>query len=448
MPKLMQFDNDAIGVHRHVGMRLWVSLLTLSAFGPYVIGHIDTGQLLGCISALGILIFGWPFMLRRNGAPLLPLAIIWSGLYVIILLATIWPPSNLGGYTQLPILNALGAYALPLALLLTTWFWTLIMEVRDLIVTISKSIVACMTCNAALSVCELATRRVNGFYVINALWSVPNAPGSAAAVGLRASENGRYIGIFYQPAIAGTLYGIALFCSLFLIQTQPRSSGRRLALCASTLCLGGIITVSKVFLLGALPIAGLLILQDRNRRRPTLAWLVAFGLALWILGIANILPSWNNGTALLEGFVSPQGSVIRTFTAGRYGSGSTLGTLSNNVLHLSPWIGFGAGGLNVAYDSMWTETLAVSGLFGVVILGFAMILLFTKWMRLNMFLPEPDWRLAGATLTLALGGSLGIPTFTGQRVSTILWLVLGVLLITGSSSVKEYRDCILPAPVD
>ncbi len=418
-------------------VRIWAIVTTIAAFGPYVIGHIDTGQLAASASALFILVFGVPQLLgSRHARPGL-VVVPWVWLYAVIIVATIWTP-YLGGYTQFPLINEFGTYALPLELILVVWYWTLIVPVSELLDIIARSIVIAMTCNALISIYQLVTSNVTILSVVQKYWSIPDASTSASGtVGALASENGRYVGIFYQPAIAGVAYGIALFCLIFLVQTHP---GRRqiwLMLSACALCAGGIVSVSKVFLIGALPLALVLIVQDRSRKR-LLGVLAAFTGVLIILGINNVLPAWGNGSVMLQHLLKPSGSLIATYTAGRFGSTATSTVLNESWLSLSPWDGFGAGGIATQYDSMWTETLAVSGLIGTAFLAVEFIALFGRWLGSRDAWPQPQWRLTGATLVLALAGSFGVPTLTGQRISTMLWLILGFLIVPGTLSALNY----------
>ncbi len=99
-----------------------------------------------------------------------------------------------------------------------------------------------------------------------------------------------------------------------------------------------------------------------------------------------------------------------------------------DILRSSPWCGFGAGGLARAYDSLWVETLAISGVLGAVMMALVLVVLACRWLHLRSVLGRPEWRLAGATLALAAGASLGLPSLTANRACTMLWLILGVLV--------------------
>ena len=420
-------------------VRIWVSLMTFAAFGPYVIGHVDTGQLVSTISALFVLVAGGPRLLASRHARPGILILPWMWLYLVMLIATIWTP-YLDGYTQFPLIHELGSYALPLEIILVVWFWTLLLPVSELLDLVARTIVIAMTVNALISMYQLVSSSVRIVSFVQNYWSLPDASTSTAGtVGALASENGRYVGIFYQPAIAGVAYGIALFCLIFLVQTHPARRQSWLLLSACALCVGGIVSVSKIFLLGALPLALVLITRDQSRKR-LLGVLAAFTGVMIILGINNVLPAWSNGSVMLQHLLRPTGSLVATYTAGRFGSSATSTVLNESWLRLSPWDGFGAGGIATQYDSLWTETMAVSGLVGAALLVIEFVALAARWLRSRLAWPKPQWRLTGATLALAFLGSFGVPTLTGQRISMLLWLILGFLIVPGIPGTLDFRS--------
>ena len=130
---------------------------------------------------------------------------------------------------------------------------------------------------------------------------------------------------------------------------------------------------------------------------------------------------------MLAGLMHPAERFLAKYTADRYGTGGTLGPVVSDVLHSSPWYGFGAGGLGVAYDSLWVEVLVLSGVTGVVVTASVMVMLGYRWLVLCGTLAAPESALTGAVLELAIGASFGLPSLTANRASTLLWLILGML---------------------
>ena len=105
-----------------------------------------------------------------------------------------------------------------------------------------------------------------------------------------AASDGRYTGIFNQPAEAGIAYGVALLLLTWLARTREWKPFP--VTCAAALVItGGVLTVSKVFLLCAAPVAGLTVLRGRARIR--VAVTAGAGAAgLWLAGTAGMLPAW------------------------------------------------------------------------------------------------------------------------------------------------------------
>ena len=334
-------------------------------------------------------------------------------------------------------------FLLPAALIIVTWYWTLTVPASDLIVLMARLLIGGMAVNGVIAVAQLASGNVVVLGFLPRFWSASQA----GSVAVNAAENFRYTGIFDQPAQAGLAYGLALLCVIFLVQRGSRRPVL-LAVCAAAVITGGVLALSKVFLLGALPVAVLTVLRGRYRVRVFLAATFAAA-GFWLLGRAGVLPSWQ-AAASLEHLADP---AVTHLTGARYGTGGTLGPGVADVMHASPWYGFGGGGLGIPYDSLWLEALVLAGIAGVILVAALLGVLAWRWAALHGTLTRPEWLLAGASLALAAGGSLGIPSLTTDRAMTLLWLILGLLVCAGQpggiaqpSSPKEHGT--LPAERD
>jgi hypothetical protein len=413
---------------------LWQArIVALSVFGPYVAGSARTEQIVVVGLLAWVVVTGWPRMMKVRCGPA-PFLLAWCGLYAVMLIATAFRPFDPAFYGPQPASHALAALALPVALMILTWYWTLRSEPVQLLRAAAPVIVAGMCANALLEMMQVTAGKavVAGFlphfWDASAVGGPIGQPGSGmlGSVAANAASNGRYTGIFDQPAEAGIAYGVALLCLIWL----ARGSSRRPALvtaAAVALATGGTLTLSKVFLLAAVPLAVLTVLRGRARIRAVLVAAAVAG-ALWLAGSAGLLPAWHLGGVVLGSLAHPDGSLVTRYTAGRYGDGGTLGPTASDVLHASPWAGFGAAGLNVAYDSLWLELFVVSGIIGVVLAAAMLVLLAARWARLKASIGRAEWQLAGGVLVLAIGASLGIPSLTANRAATLLWLVLGLLV--------------------
>lgn len=409
------------------GTLWWARIVCLSAFGPYVTGSARTEQIVVFASFAAILIVGWPRIVKARSCAPLPFLVGWTGLYMIMLIGTVWRPEDLGFYGAQPMSHGLSAMLLPVALMTLTWFWTLNAETADIMLAVAPLIVGAMVLNTGISLAQLATDKVAVFSFLPRFW---DTPGSVSSVAVLAAGNGRFTGIFNQPTEAGVAYGVALFCLIYLARRGLIKSGLLVAACAAAVVAGGVLTVSKIFLLGAVPLAVLMVLRNRRSRIRVAAWTTAAGVLAWLLAGSRVLPAWPAGSKILR-LAHPTGALVTVYSGQRYGTGGTLGPVVSDVLRSSPWYGFGAGGLNnVAYDSLWVEVLVLGGLAGVALAASVVVMLAYRWTRLRGTLGGAEWALGGALLTLAVGGSLGLPTLTANRTSTLLWLIIGMLVAT------------------
>jgi hypothetical protein len=402
----------------------WARIVCVSVFGPYVTGSARTEQIMVFASFAVILIVGWQQISNARSIPPMPFLVAWLGLDAIMLIGAVWRPFDPGFYGAQPASHALVAYLLPVALMVLTWFWTLSVDGPELIRAIAPVVIGAMVMNTAVSLAQLVTGKVTVISFLPRFW---DTPGSVGSVAVSAGENGRFTGIFDQPAEAGLAYGVALFCLIYLTQCRKMRAGITV-LCAAALITGGTLTVSKAFLIGALPLAVMMILRSPRGRIRVIACSAAALTAFWFIGKAHLVPLWPRGAVMLDALLHPSGSLTAEYSAGRYGTGGSLGPLVSDVLHASPWYGFGAGGLETAYDSLWLQVLVLAGVAGVVLVAAVLLMLASRLWRLRGETESAEWNLAGAVLLLAIGASLGLPTLTANRDATLLWLVLGILI--------------------
>ena len=79
----------------------------------------------------------------------------------------------------------------------------------------------------------------------------------------------------------------------------------------------------------------------------------------------------------------------------------------------------------MAYDNGWVEALVVGGLAGAAIYSLVLGYLLAAWRRS----PDgPATDLLGGLALLLLGASVGLPALTANRVATIAWILIVLLL--------------------
>jgi hypothetical protein len=406
------------------GMARWAALTCATVFGPFAAG-VMTGQVMVLGWAIIVLVTGWPLIITARPAPL-PTLGLWTGICVVMLIATAWRPFDPGFYGSQSDVHALWWLLMPPLVMIVTWYWTLRAPPERLILAIARVIVAAMTANAVLALAQLAFSDVTLGGFLPRFWNTASQT-IAVPVAQLAVENGRYTGIFDQPAEAGLTYGLALLCAIYLVRrgVQWQLAG----VCAAVLVAGGALSLSKTFLLGALPLAAWMVARSSGVRMRILAGGVAGAAGIVLAGSVGLLPSWAAGRRTMGGLLHPTGPLASVYTAGRYGpGGGTLGPVAADVLRVNPWAGFGVGGLAIPYDSLWLQVLVLSGIMGLVLMCAALATLGWRWLRLRAVTAPAERSLAGSVLILTVATSFGFPTLTANRGGILAWLILGVLL--------------------
>ncbi len=393
----------------------------LSVFGPYVAGSARTEQIIVFGLTVWVLVTGWPRIIKAPAGPT-PFLATWCGLYMVIVISTVFRPFDPGFYGSQPPSHVLAAYLIPVAVIALTWWWSLHTEPATVLRAVAPIVVGGMCANAVVQWAQLVAGNAS-LGILPRFWDAAPSTGSVAAL---AGENGRYTGVFDQPAEAGIASGVALLLLIWLVRRHVWRAPWAIA-AAVLVASGGIIGLSKVFLIAAIPAAVLTVLRGSARVRVIVSAAAAAG-AAWLAGAAGLLPAWSPGSRYLAALTHPAGSLTGTYTAGRYGAGGTLAPEFADVLHAAPIAGFGAGGLLAAYDSLWQQVFIVAGLLGVILVTGVVVTLAWRLARLRRLLPRPEWQLAAGVLFLGVAASLGIPSLTANRAGTMLWLVLGLLV--------------------
>jgi hypothetical protein len=409
----------------------WAVIVCIATFGPYAAGVL-TGQLALVLGGMFIILTGWSLAVRSR-FPLLPVIGLWLAICAITMVAGAWRSADPGFYGTLPALHSLWWLVMPQLVVAITWYWTRYARPELLLLAVARVIAIAMTVNSVLAVVQLSMSTVNLGGALSNFWS--SASGGVQSVAQLAAENGRYSGIFNQPAEAGTAYGVALLCIIYLVRRGARWQVADAA--ALLVVAGGVLSISKVFLFIALPVAAWVVISSSGIRLRMLTGAAIGVAALIVAGFFGLLPAWGGGRSGLQFFLHPTGSFASVYTADRYGQGGTLGAVTADVLHTSPWAGFGASGLNTPYDSLWLEILVISGILGVACMCAILAVLGWCWLQARKLAAPAESMLAGSVLTLAVMSSAGFPSLTADRAGILIWLILGIFL-NGCESEQVY----------
>ncbi|MDJ0324450.1 hypothetical protein QMG61_11835 [Cryobacterium sp. PH31-AA6] len=399
-----------------------VAIIALSTFGPYVAGSIRTEQIAVYGASLVILPFTISALRTRGGLRLL---IPWVLYITIALLGVVFPSLIVARWEPGSVLAGVDNMLLPLMILMILWSVVPGTSASALLQIFARIIVVGMAVNGVLA---MISTRVDLSGILRPFW------GNAASVSTTAELAallGRFGGIFNQPAEAGALYGIAGLLAVFTLADRPG----RLVLVLIPIVIGGLISVSKIFILGGIPLILFYWLKSGRRRSPVVG---LFSLAIVALGIvqSGLLDKWI-GFSYLTRLVNPtEGGLVSFYSSGRTGDGSSAALIAAETLRVSPLTGVGAGGWKVPYDSFFSESLAVGG-----ILGFALQLcVFAGIFTLAYQTKDPSRRLFTYLFAIFVAGAaLGFSPLTANRVSTVVWLILGLLVLLRTAEPSRER---------
>lgn len=407
--------------------RFLIVVITLATFGPYLYGGMRTEQLV--VYLIGVLTVPVLGGLRPSGG--LRFLIPWLGYIVIASLAVIAPSQMVAPQLPGSLLAGYDNIVPPLLIMLIVW--TLIPETSALgvLTLFGKMLATIMALNGILA---MVATRFDITALLRPFWASTDAAPNATVAAL-AQMMGRYGGIFNQPAEAGIAYSLAGVAAIFVWKTRPGL----LALVLVPITVGGLICVSKVFVLGGLPVIIVYwMIAQRGGRRVT----TVFALALVSLGVlqSGLLEQWT-GFNYLARLINPDsdGGALAFYTAGRLATNSTYNNVIGDALGYSPVVGVGAGGWAVPYDGAIPEALVVGGLIGLALYVAVILGLFTL---ARGGVDKEIRRFAFFFAVVVAGACFGISPLTANRVSTIIWVTIALLVLVRRSAPQsdDQRD--------
>lgn len=401
--------------------RLCAALIVASAFGPYLIGSVRSEQVViyGVTALVIARQLGRPL---RMDAGIAVLAALWALILGVSTLSAAFPPT--AAVTVAPW-SGIDALLAPLCVMLVVGLWSgYRAALGDVLTTVQKTTVVLLAVNTGV---ELAMSVVDLVPTLAAHWWSGSLSEGHRTIGEAAARYGRYGGVFNSPLAAGTAYsvGAVALAHLFL---RREWVGPRAAVLMVAIVVGGLIPQSKAFLLAGLPIAALLLLVAAGRRVVPVAVgvLATAAGAWWFLSSTSW---WSEfGEVRLSRFFTDVEDPLDLYTAGRYVSGSNVGSIWDTVMQTAPWGGYGAGVNLGALDTSWTEMVARAGLIGLAafVLWLATVLLL--WATRRHVMPRHQSCALFAMWLVLLAASAGGPSITQNRAGTLLTLNLLLLV--------------------
>jgi hypothetical protein len=245
-----------------------------------------------------------------------------------------------------------------------------------------------------------------------------------------AAGNFRFVGIFNQPGEQGAAYAIALIIWVLLWNRRSLST-LQAAVTLLAILLGGALGISKVFLLGGVPVALILFLSFGVRVRDLRLGLIAAGL---VTGVAVWIMTYWKGADMITGLFrlmsNPQ-TLLYALSGGRFGGEASL---SKEYLFVelassfqaSPLFGVGAAGVQGFFDNEYLMAVGEGGLVGLFFVAARPAVVIVESLRGLLY--DPYARALCAMGVLLAGASMGGPISGIPRCGSLFWLFTGLLL--------------------
>ena len=288
-------------------------------------------------------------------------------------------------------------------------------------------IVSILILNSAISV-VIVGAQVAGYQeavikLLSPFWG--KTDGSALTVAEKALALFRVSGVLNQPIEAGLHHSYGLLLIVLIARLEGRGVNGGDYWRMLLVSIGGLLSLSKVFLFVGIPIALAFLMWERQLGR--LLWTrISIGAALTVAAAAAVLPRWA-GFERLEMLTSflDSANPLRLVTAGRFGAeDSIVASVAREVTESSPVVGLGFGAFST-YDSAYVEYYALGGIVAVAIY----ISVLTGIGRTAMVNRNTSvGRFLCALLVLVIVAGLGAPAITMNRFAITLWVPVTILL--------------------
>lgn len=414
---LLCFTQERVGVGH-----ITFAMLVISSFGPYLFGQVRLEHLLIYPLLISLIFIG--MMRREYTFPKAPFVLF--SLFSANLLWSLTSQLCLSGFSGLST-AALENYTQPVAISLivlllirhygnkSSLHWLLTICKLTLLMYSANSVIAILNMLGYLSWVETYFIRGADQYG-NSVWQ-------------NSAVMGRYPGLFGQPFEAGLGYSIALICSAYIF--IRREFGLLSGLSLGLVCVGGALSVSKVFIFIGVPIFLVYLILAGALKRRFFFLLLLPATTLFAVGVAQFSSSWGGFDYLLRLFDPAnyqEGTATATIFANRFSSddaGATYGFIF--VVEQSLLGGFGFSEPEYALDSAFTEAMWRGGLVGLLIyLSIYGTLAYFAFFGFRRSKGERPLFICLLLITFIAG--FGGPTFTVNRVSVVLIILLMVIL--------------------
>lgn len=388
-----------------------VGLLAVSAFGPYVTSGVRAGQ----IAVYGFTVLLLPFLwtrVRFTGAVAVMLV---SWLLFILVVTVVWATGGVSSaWGSSGAAANLDNVLLPVMVVLIV-LATVDQLSRDLALQRAAMLTTIGMCvNTAIGLTQFVfpapIQRLSLFW-------------GGGGTTERALTLQRYTGLIGQPSVAGVLYSVAGVCAVYALRNHR---GWRL-LVVAILALGGILTLSKAFLLGGLPVMLWLLLTDVRSVGHRVRIVLACVSMVVLAGASGLFDTWR-GVERVTYFLPGGGASLNDYLGNRYSSGSESIQLLQEVWERAPLSGYGLGGVDVATDSALVYAMVLGGMLGVGAVLATLATPLEAYRQRRHSIPRSERRLLGGLALVVFLGAIGAPDLVSNRASLVIWMLFTLLL--------------------
>lgn len=423
----------------HNTQRWLIAIILVSIFGPYVFpsARVRTEQLAiyGCAA---ISCFLDPRALVSPRRSIRALFVLWGLIGITASLVTLSNATT--GLVWGQFFGGLDHFlsALAVMVVVNAYFWRLERSratLRDEIGFFGRVLIFLLSANTAVELCQLLfglpfSQHLSVFWTGHAYnfstYITQNA------VGVNAVSMGRFTGVFNQPSEQGIAYGAGVILWLYSFSLGHRRVVNYLLL--SGLLIGGVLGVSKIFLLGCIPLTILYIgySQVSRTRKSSMADFVGLAGAIFVciaFGLRNETQSWSGFKEIANLTDYESQGILSTVTAGRFHSAGegAVAEMFRQVWEAHPITGGGFGYLEVS-DNAYLHAYMVAGMVGLgVYLLLLCVLASPLWVVRVSRIERPRKLLYGALILFLVGSGMGVPTLSVNRSATIMWIVVILL---------------------
>ena len=401
-------------------------LLVLSAFSPYLFGSVRAEQLIVYALFVAALLAngasGWS---KTSPGPVLILVVTFFPV-VVSLISLLGSPPYYGSFRPGNVWASLDNQLLPIAVIVVIWSIIGGLNRGAALDSVGTILMWAMAVNAILAIGQWSTilnvDQFSGFY---------NGTG-VQSVAERAAGQYRYTGIFNQPAEAGVMYSLALLAGIRAI-LERTGRGIRVGVLLALVVIGGLLSVSKIFVYGGLVAVVVVLLVSLGSRRGRGMVVAGVVFAVGVSWLSTRV-EWG-GLETLRALVGPQIFGLNSVSAGRYGEGSTLIPVVELINREAPLEGLGVRGIaNYPYDSLVVQALVYAGWLGALSAVVLFAVLARRAALSRNWLTRNDRILSVGILIVIFSGSFGLPVLSANRVAVVIWTYLSLLLVLGRPS--------------